>query len=85
MIALYKTKISNEMQCFTNYEPRAEIGCNLSSLVVNLGGWKEQVFENFIHPSILKKAKERGYKDVKNLLFGMIVIVILHSLIDTLG
>jgi hypothetical protein len=34
--ALYKSQISNEMQCFTNYEPRADplVG-NLSSLVVN--------------------------------------------------
>ena len=28
------------------------------------------MFENFIHDTILKKAKERGYKDVKNLFYG---------------
>ena len=37
---------------------------------VNMNGWKENVFENFISESILKKSRERGYKDVKNLLFG---------------
>ena len=58
------------MQCFTNYEPRADVGHNLSTLVVNQEGWKDDVFENFISETILKKAKERGYKDVKYLLYG---------------
>lgn len=68
---LYNSKVSNEIQCFTNFEPRADpVAANLSSLVISMNGWKENVFENFIHPSILKKSKERGYLDVKYLLYG---------------
>ena len=69
--ALYDSKVSNEIQCFTNFEPRADsTAMNLSSLIVTKNGWKENVFENFIHPSILQKSKERGYTDVKYLLYG---------------
>merc|ERR1711871_698316 len=70
-VALYKSKVSNEMQCFTNFEPRANPSAsNLTQLVVNMNGWKENVFENFISESILRKSRERGYKDVKYLLYG---------------
>ena len=69
--ALYETKISDEMQCFTDYEPRADstVG-NLTHLIVEQNNWKENVFENFLSLDILKKSKERGYLDVKNLYYG---------------
>lgn len=73
---LYPTDISDNMQCFTNFEPRNEPNSDLAGLVISgmskdsSPGWKLDVFENFIDKVIFTRARERGYLDVKYMLYG---------------
>jgi hypothetical protein len=74
---LYETEVSDKMDCWTNFEPRFEANSDLVSRAIagmakdnDSKGWKLDVLENFIDPVIFKKARERGYLDVKYMLYG---------------
>lgn len=75
--AIFDTKISDNMQCFTNYEPRTNLESSLSSLVISglkgkegTVGWDTMILEQLLPQwETLKAAqKEFGYKDFKHVL-----------------
>jgi len=64
--AMYPTNISEAMQCYTDFEPRAEPKSDIGARIIpNDHKWKRAIFEEFLDMSILKKARSRGYLDYK--------------------
>ena len=64
--AIYATNVSEAMQCYTDFEPRAEPKTDIGARIVPNGhGWKRAIFEEFLDINILTKARSRGYLDFK--------------------
>lgn len=78
--AIFKSSIGSEftdnIQCFTSFQPVFDTSANLFSLIVPAPAgdsrppFKSDIFENFMEPQIIVKAKSRGYLDYKIVLFG---------------
>jgi hypothetical protein len=68
------TKYSDNLRCFTSFQPRIEDSRSLEALMVPSGdgkpGFQIEIFENFGDKGIVPKAKSRGYKDFKYVIYG---------------
>jgi hypothetical protein len=73
-MAIHESMYSDNMRCFTSFQPRADNSLSLEALVVASGdgkpGFQMDIFEQLTDPNIVIKAKERGYKDFKYMLYG---------------
>lgn len=71
---MYPTDFSDNMQCLTTFEPRHDPQARLRDYVIPSGDdrppFKSSIFEELTEPRIISKARERGYKDFKHMLFG---------------
>lgn len=71
---LVPTKYSDALRCFTSFQPRVEDSRSLEALVIPSGdgkpGFQMEIFENFGDKGIVPKARSRGYKDFKYVLYG---------------
>ena len=69
----------DSMQCLTTYEPKHDPDADLRRWVVGglagqgtAGGkaWTPKIFEEMTDPGIIAKARSRGYRDFKHMLYG---------------
>ena len=71
---IYASDFSDNMQCLTTFEPRHDPLARLTDYVIPSGDdrppFKSSIFEELTEPRIINKARERGYKDFKHMLFG---------------
>lgn len=81
---IWPTELADDVQCFTDFEPRERPGSSLASLVTSGldgkvtrapkssggSGWKSVVFEMLMDPDGVRSAKLKGYKDWKNIIYG---------------
>ena len=65
------------IQCITTYEPKHDPGAELKKYIVGgleaaEGGipWTGKIFEELTDSNIITKARSRGYKDFKHMLYG---------------
>jgi hypothetical protein len=78
--SLYPTPYSENLRCYTTFQPRTEDKYSLEQLQIVASAASGQaatrkpfelkIFEDFVDPNIAKKAKERGYRDFKYVLYG---------------
>ena len=72
--ALYPSMYSDNMKCFTSFEPRGWDDGDIHKYVISSNDgkevWKEDIFEDFMDKSIVLKAKGIGYLDYKHMLHG---------------
>lgn len=68
------SEFSDNMQCFTTFEPLQDQDSNFFSLVIPSGDSKPpfvaKIFEELTNPEIVKMARGRGYRDFKRMLYG---------------
>lgn len=71
---MYKSDFSDNMQCLTTFDPKADSNSDLTQFVISNGdkrpSFKRNIIENFMDESIVKKAMKQGYKDFKYMLYG---------------
>lgn len=73
--SLYPTPYSEYLECYTTFQPRTEDQYSLENIQIPDNSEKKlkfelKIFEDLIDPSIVKRAKERGYRDYKYILYG---------------
>lgn len=72
--AMYPSEFSDNMQCHTMFEPRADPDSDLALSVITNGDtrptFKKIIFEELMQPDIIVNAKLKGYKDFKYTLYG---------------
>jgi hypothetical protein len=72
--AIHESMYSDDIRCFTSFQPRSDDTMSLEALVIPSGdgkpGFKFEIFENMFEPGIVINAKKRGYKDFKYMLYG---------------
>jgi hypothetical protein len=71
---IYPTNFTENSKCYTTFLPRYDESLSLSSLIVpNIDGTKgfnKIIFEELTNKEILKKARNAGYLDYKEMLYG---------------
>ena len=71
---LVASRYPDNLRCFTSFQPRAEESRSLEALVIPSGdgkpGFSSIIMEDINHKDIVSKAKARGYKDFKHVLYG---------------
>eukprot|EP00596_Hydrurales_sp_CCMP1899_P007177 CAMPEP_0119044184 /NCGR_PEP_ID=MMETSP1177-20130426/29321_1 /TAXON_ID=2985 /ORGANISM="Ochromonas sp, Strain CCMP1899" /LENGTH=376 /DNA_ID=CAMNT_0007013835 /DNA_START=275 /DNA_END=1402 /DNA_ORIENTATION=+ len=71
---MHKSDFSDDMQCLTTFEPRADPGSDLINFIIPNGddrpAFKREIIENFMDAGIVKKATKQGYLDFKYMLYG---------------
>ena len=70
---LYKSNISDGVDCYTDFEPRYGSGVKMdleSRIVPNGHRWGKAIYEEFVDTNIIAKARSRGYLDYKYMFYG---------------
>jgi hypothetical protein len=76
---VYPRLVLDDVQCYTDYEPRSIREASLFNRVVggladssnsSSIGWKAIIYENLVSEKLVQKSKARGYKDFKHLIYG---------------
>ena len=74
---IHKSPVSEDVKCYSDYEPRGIREASLKAAVVSglaaeqpRGGWKSIIYENLVHENLVRSALKAGYKDFKHLLFA---------------
>jgi hypothetical protein len=72
---LYPSPYTEYLQCYTTFQPRTEEIFSLENIqipdnVEQKIRFEFKIFEDLIDTSIVKRAKERGYRDFKYILYG---------------
>jgi hypothetical protein len=72
---LLPSRYSDELNCYTSFQPRTENSLSLEGLRLPSGGnikddFRLIIFEELGHKGVLEKARERGYRDFKYMLYG---------------
>ena len=71
---MYESYYSNNMQCYTTFEPRFWDKGDLRSYVISSGDnkqkWSDKIIESIQQQNIIDKAKKTGYTDFKYMLYG---------------
>lgn len=73
--ALHKTEYSDDMQCFTTFQPRYDDTYALEKLVIpppqpSKQGFQFLIYEELEKSAIIPMARSRGYLDFKYMLWG---------------
>ena len=74
---IHKTRVVDNMKCFSDYEPRYLRESSLRQRVLaglaknsNEKGWKNIIYEDLVHENLVKQSIKFGYRDFKHLLWG---------------
>jgi len=66
----FNSPFVDDIQCFTDYEPRSVRDNSLSHVIVSIGGWKRAIHNDLEDPQATITKKNRGFQDYMHIFYG---------------